>query len=178
MGSLKATQHNKNLLAFIDKNINTKLIAFEITGAAHLIDRNNEYMVNNMTQGFIFSLIVIGILTFFLHRSWRMVLVFIIPNVIPLVLIGGIMGFAGIDINMGCPVDKVVKKGCCAALINNPELAKEWIEDEDLSKQKGNGHTYFQDTTYKNLLMIAENNLFKGQDLSDLNPSYNCSCTS
>jgi hypothetical protein len=59
-----------------------------------------------------------------------------------------------------------------------PELAKEWIEDEDLSKQKGNGHTYFQDTTYKNLLMIAENNLFKGQDLSDLNPSYNCSCTS
>jgi tRNA-dihydrouridine synthase len=35
------------------------------------------------------------------------------------------MGFAGIDINMGCPVDKVVKKGCCAALINNPELAKE-----------------------------------------------------
>ncbi|MEI8137436.1 MAG: MMPL family transporter, partial [Bacteroidota bacterium] len=98
MGSLKATQHNKNLLAFIDKNINTNLIQFEITGAAHLVDRNNEYMVNNMTQGFIFSLIVIGILTFFLHRSWRMVLVFIIPNVIPLVLIGGIMGFAGIEL--------------------------------------------------------------------------------
>ncbi|MBA2611456.1 MAG: MMPL family transporter [Bacteroidetes bacterium] len=98
MGSLKATQHNINLLAFIDKNINTNILQFEITGAAHLIDRNNEYMVNNMTQGFIFSLIVIGILTFFLHRSWRMVLVFILPNVIPLVIIGGIMGFAGIEL--------------------------------------------------------------------------------
>ena len=98
MGSLKATEHNKNLIAFIDKNINKNLLQFEITGAAHLIDRNNEYMVNNMTQGFLFSLIVIGILTFFLHRSWRMVLVFIIPNVIPLVIIGGIMGYAGIEL--------------------------------------------------------------------------------
>ena len=59
-----------------------------------------------------------------------------------------------------------------------PEFAKEWIEDEELSKQKGNGHTYFQDTPYKHLLMMAENNLFKGQDLDSLNPAFSCSCTS
>jgi len=35
--------------------------------------------------------------------------------------------FDGIDINMGCPVEKVVKKQCCAALINNPALASEII---------------------------------------------------
>src|SRR5882672_3688298 len=29
------------------------------------------------------------------------------------------MGFAGIDINMGCPVKAVVKNGCCIALVNN-----------------------------------------------------------
>jgi len=33
------------------------------------------------------------------------------------------MGFAGIDINMGCPDKTVVKNGCCSALINNRELA-------------------------------------------------------
>jgi hypothetical protein len=59
-----------------------------------------------------------------------------------------------------------------------PELANEWIEDEELSKQHGAGHTYFQDTTYKHLLMMAQNDLFKGQDLTDLNPAFNCSCTS
>jgi len=37
------------------------------------------------------------------------------------------MGFDGIDINMGCPEKSVVKKGLCAALINNPSLAKEII---------------------------------------------------
>ncbi|MBI2720544.1 MAG: RND family transporter [Bacteroidetes bacterium] len=98
MGSIKATLHNAHLLAFIENNVDSSLLKFEITGAAHLVDKNNEYMVNNMTQGFIFSLIVIAILTFFLHRSWRMVLVFIIPNVIPLLIIGGIMGFAGIEL--------------------------------------------------------------------------------
>jgi nifR3 family TIM-barrel protein len=38
------------------------------------------------------------------------------------------LGFDGIDINMGCPVKKVVKQGACSALIKNPELAKEIIE--------------------------------------------------
>jgi tRNA-dihydrouridine synthase len=35
--------------------------------------------------------------------------------------------FDGIDINMGCPVKNVVKNGCCSALINEPNLAKEII---------------------------------------------------
>jgi tRNA-dihydrouridine synthase len=33
-------------------------------------------------------------------------------------------GFAGVDINMGCPVKKIVKSGGGAALIINPDLAK------------------------------------------------------
>ncbi|HEY6915041.1 MAG TPA: tRNA-dihydrouridine synthase [Paludibacter sp.] len=35
--------------------------------------------------------------------------------------------FDGIDINMGCPVKKVVKSKSCSALINYPELAREII---------------------------------------------------
>ncbi|MCK9640885.1 MAG: tRNA-dihydrouridine synthase [Prolixibacteraceae bacterium] len=35
--------------------------------------------------------------------------------------------FDGIDVNMGCPVKKVVKNGCCSALIDQPEQAKEII---------------------------------------------------
>ena len=37
------------------------------------------------------------------------------------------MGFAGIDVNMGCPAKPVIKNGSCAALINNRELAGEII---------------------------------------------------
>jgi tRNA-dihydrouridine synthase len=35
--------------------------------------------------------------------------------------------FDGIDINMGCPVKKIVKQGGCSALIHQPELAKEIV---------------------------------------------------
>lgn len=38
------------------------------------------------------------------------------------------MGFAGIDINMGCPDKTIVKNGCCSALIENRELALQIIQ--------------------------------------------------
>lgn len=38
------------------------------------------------------------------------------------------LGFDGIDINMGCPVDDVIKTGSCSALIENHQLAGKIIE--------------------------------------------------
>ncbi|WP_430809742.1 MULTISPECIES: tRNA dihydrouridine synthase [unclassified Carboxylicivirga] len=35
--------------------------------------------------------------------------------------------FDGIDVNMGCPMKNIIKKGACSALINTPELAREII---------------------------------------------------
>ncbi len=37
------------------------------------------------------------------------------------------MGFDGIDINMGCPANKVAKRGSGAGLIKTPDLAKELV---------------------------------------------------
>lgn len=47
------------------------------------------------------------------------------------------MGFDGIDLNMGCPVKKVIKTGACSALIENPSLAEEMI----LAAKQGAGDT-------------------------------------
>ncbi len=37
-------------------------------------------------------------------------------------------GFDGLDINMGCPVKKVIKQGACSALIKTPSLATDIIQ--------------------------------------------------
>jgi len=37
-------------------------------------------------------------------------------------------GFDGVDINMGCPVRKIINKGSCSALIKNKSLAQEIIK--------------------------------------------------
>jgi tRNA-dihydrouridine synthase len=43
--------------------------------------------------------------------------------------------FDGLDINMGCPVKKIVKHNACSALINVPEIAKEIV----LATREGSG---------------------------------------
>lgn len=98
VGSIIVNERNKRFEDFLKTHINSNDVEVKITGAAHLIDRNNEYMVTNMAQGFLFSIVIIALLTYFLHKSWRMVLVFILPNFIPLLIIAGIMGFAGIEL--------------------------------------------------------------------------------
>jgi hypothetical protein len=97
VGSMAVKEHNAALVNYIDQHV-SKDVKIQITGAAHLMDRNNEYMVDNMAQGFVFSFIVIALLTLFLHRDWKMILVFLLPNFIPLVIIAGIMGFANIEL--------------------------------------------------------------------------------
>jgi len=44
------------------------------------------------------------------------------------------LGFDGVDINMGCPVDAVTSTGCGAALIKNPVLARELIRAAQKSR--------------------------------------------
>jgi hypothetical protein len=65
-------------------------------------------------------------------------------------------------------------------LSSYPELADKWIEDEEEAQKGGKfgGHTYFPDVTYKTLKQIAQNNLFKEQDLTQIVPAFDCACTS
>lgn len=46
------------------------------------------------------------------------------------------LGFDGVDLNFGCPVKKIVKQGCCSALIKNKPLAKEIV----LAAKEGAGN--------------------------------------
>jgi hypothetical protein len=52
-----------------------------------------------------------------------------------------------------------------------PELAEKWIADEERT-----GFTFIKDISYKQLLEIAQGQK-KLFDLNELQPAYNCSCT-
>lgn len=66
------------------------------------------------------------------------------------------------------------KNAILAIMREYPELAKEWIEDEQKCKYK---HTYLNGISYKELLNIAQNNLFKNYNLDEINSAYTCNCT-
>lgn len=75
------------------KNINVHM-----TGGAVMLDKNNQYLVDNTLQGLLISVLVVSLIIAIIHRNWRMIIIAIIPNMLPIVLIGGLMGFAGIEL--------------------------------------------------------------------------------
>jgi len=98
MGSSKVSEHMKRISEFTQQNIRSGDLQFEVTGAAHLVDRNNQTMVGNMMKGFMFSVLFISFITLVLHRNWRMIPVFLVPNLLPLIVIAAVMGYAGVEL--------------------------------------------------------------------------------
>ena len=70
----------------------------ELTGTAVVASEGTQYLVINLFTSLLFAVIAIAILMAILFRSWRMVGVSLLPNLIPLVFTGGIMGWFGIPL--------------------------------------------------------------------------------
>jgi predicted RND superfamily exporter protein len=104
VGSMKVKQINTEFEQFYQAEINTQLIEYKMTGTALLIDKNNEFLAMNMITGLAIAFLLIALLIGFIFKSIRMALLSIIPNVIPLAIIGGIMGFLGTTINMSSSI--------------------------------------------------------------------------
>ena len=68
------------------------------TGTSVVAAEGTKYLVKNLITSLIFAVISIGILMAILFRSWRMVVISMIPNIIPLLFTGGIMGWFGIPL--------------------------------------------------------------------------------
>ena len=71
---------------------------YYITGTGIQFTTGTTYLVKNLFISLAIAIVVIAILMSFLFRSWRMVLVSLLPNLVPLIITAAIMGFAGIPI--------------------------------------------------------------------------------
>jgi predicted RND superfamily exporter protein len=104
IGSELALQKVYALEEFLNENIDSSIVSFKITGTSHLIDINNELIAKSTLQGLAIALIAIAIITGLLFRSWRMTFLAIIPNILPILLIAGIMGFLGINLKLSTAI--------------------------------------------------------------------------
>lgn len=96
-------QLNAQLEEFISQNCKTTF-DYKVTGTAHLIDLNNRYLVENMVWDLLLSVLVIGLIMGLVYKSPKMIVLTIIPNLIPLVIVGGIMGYAGIPLKVSTSI--------------------------------------------------------------------------
>lgn len=97
--------------SFYQQEMDTTLFDYRFTGHAFLTEHNLTYLRNSLMLGLLIAFLVIGLIMGLLFRSWRMLLVSMVPNVIPLVLTGGVMGLFGITLSASTAIVFVVAFG-------------------------------------------------------------------
>ena len=69
-----------------------------ITGKASVFQKGTNYLLDNLLSSLLFAFFLTGALVAIMFRSFKMVLVSIIPNLLPLLMTAGLMGFLGIPL--------------------------------------------------------------------------------
>ena len=69
-----------------------------MTGSALLFLKGTKYLVKNLVLSLTFAIFLIALFMAFLFRSFRMIIISLIPNLLPLVITAGVMGFVGVPI--------------------------------------------------------------------------------
>ncbi len=82
----------------IHKIFPSKKYKVVITGKALLFQKGTSYLLDNLLQSLLFAVALTGCLIFFLFRSFKMIFVALIPNLLPLLATAGLMGYLQIPI--------------------------------------------------------------------------------
>lgn len=69
-----------------------------ITGKPSVFQKGTQYLLDNLLSSLLFAFFLTGALVAIMFRSFKMVLVSIIPNLLPLIMTAGLMGFLDIPL--------------------------------------------------------------------------------
>lgn len=95
---IKTFHSDAEYILMLNNTIESQKLTYTVTGSGVIYTKGTTYLVANLFTSLIAAVIFIAILMSFLFRSWRMVLVSLIPNVLPLVFTSGLMGYMGVPI--------------------------------------------------------------------------------
>ena len=69
-----------------------------LTGKALVFQKGTKYLVNNLIVSLSLAIFLIALFMAWMFRSFKMILVSLIPNLLPLIITAGLMGFIGVPI--------------------------------------------------------------------------------
>lgn len=104
LGSKEVFKREEALYQFIEDESLNRYFNTRLTGSAVLIDKNNSFLSKSMMSGLLIAFGVIGIIVGLMFKSWKMVLISFIPNMLPLLLIGAVMGIFGIHLKVSTSI--------------------------------------------------------------------------
>lgn len=69
-----------------------------ITGKAYLFQKGTQFLVRNLILSLALAIVLISLFMAYMFRSFRMIIISLIPNILPLLVTAGMMGYLGVPI--------------------------------------------------------------------------------
>lgn len=69
-----------------------------LTGKALLFLKGTKYLIKNLVLSLVLAIFLIALFMAYLFRSFKMIIISLIPNLLPLIITAGMMGFLGIPL--------------------------------------------------------------------------------
>ncbi len=88
----------RTLLENITKIFPKERYTVYMTGSALIFLKGTKYLVKNLIMSLALAIGLIALFMAYLFRSFRMIIISLIPNLLPLIVTAGIMGFVGVPI--------------------------------------------------------------------------------
>lgn len=82
----------------IDELFPKEKYTVSITGKAVVFQKGTKYLLDNLLQSLLLSVFITALLIAFMFRSIKMILVALLPNLLPLLMTAGIMGYFNIPL--------------------------------------------------------------------------------
>ncbi|MDK2771895.1 MAG: MMPL family transporter [Flavobacterium sp.] len=98
IGTDKMAKIEERLQHKIDKLFPKERYTVTMTGKAYVFEKGTHYLVHNLVLSLLFAILLISLLMAYLFRSFKMIVVSLLPNILPLIMTAGLMGFLGIPI--------------------------------------------------------------------------------
>ena len=98
IGSYAFSDLQDGLEAFVQEHVGSGVLKYRITGSPIIVDENVVVLREGLFTGLALAFGLVSLLMGLMFRSFRMMLIGVVPNVIPLVITAGLMGFFGITL--------------------------------------------------------------------------------
>ncbi|MEQ3662858.1 MAG: efflux RND transporter permease subunit, partial [Flavobacterium sp.] len=98
IGTDKMEKIEERLQEKIDKLFPSERYTVTMTGKAYVFEKGTHYLVKNLVLSLLFAIVLISLLMAYLFRSFKMIIVSLVPNLLPLIITAGLMGFLGVPI--------------------------------------------------------------------------------
>ncbi|MCG9971621.1 efflux RND transporter permease subunit [Christiangramia crocea] len=98
VGTEKMESIEEDLIPQINKIFPEDRYEVSLTGKALLFQKGTSYLVRNLIISLGLAILLIALLMAWMFRSFRMILISLVPNLLPLLVTAGMMGFLGVPI--------------------------------------------------------------------------------